>query len=301
MQNDVARGHAADEGHAGRAQRDARAARARRGARLRGVHGALRRLLPREPADPRRAARAHGPAHGGHAGDAELDDARAAGAAPGARPSSCSRTWTCAGRWTSSAQNLQQHVPADGLGPALRLQRPGPAGLRRGGAADAASSATSTSSRTCCAARPTRARWPRSTSTGSATCWATTPPAALERLAELAKMLEEAGLIEQQGGPLELTPKGIRTIGSERARATCSPSSAKDKMGQHELERIGVGPRARRTTPSPTSSATRSTSTSQRTIRNAMRRTGRRHAGAAHARRLRDRAHRAPHAVVARC
>ena len=29
-------------------------------------------------------------------------------------------------------QNLQQRVPADGLGPALRLQRPGPARLRRG-------------------------------------------------------------------------------------------------------------------------------------------------------------------------
>ena len=59
--------HAADEGHARRAQPDARAARARRGARLRGLHGALRRLLPRQPADARRAARADGAVDGADA------------------------------------------------------------------------------------------------------------------------------------------------------------------------------------------------------------------------------------------
>src|SRR3954454_3059118 len=36
----------------------------------------------------------------------------------------------------------------------------------------------------------------------------------LERLAELAKMLQQAGLIEQKEGRFELTPKGIRRIGS---------------------------------------------------------------------------------------
>ena len=41
-------------------------------------------FFPENPREPRRAARGHGPAHGGHAGDAQLDDARAAGAAPGA-------------------------------------------------------------------------------------------------------------------------------------------------------------------------------------------------------------------------
>src|SRR5215470_17386261 len=35
----------------------------------------------------------------------------------------------------------------------------------------------------------------------------------LSQLAELAKMLEEAGLIEQREGRMELTPKGIRRIG----------------------------------------------------------------------------------------
>ena len=58
----VTRGHAAHEGHAERAQPDARTAGARRRARLRRVHGALRRLLPRQPADARRVARAAGAA-----------------------------------------------------------------------------------------------------------------------------------------------------------------------------------------------------------------------------------------------
>src|SRR5205085_7005019 len=35
----------------------------------------------------------------------------------------------------------------------------------------------------------------------------------LERLAELARMLEEAGLIEQREGRFELTPRGMRRIG----------------------------------------------------------------------------------------
>ena len=47
----------------------------------------------------------------------------------------------------------------------------------------------------------------------------------LEQLAELAKMLEEAGLIEQREGRLELTPKGIRGHRPARRSATCSASS----------------------------------------------------------------------------
>ncbi|MEI2699474.1 MAG: hypothetical protein V9E94_14465 [Microthrixaceae bacterium] len=41
-------------------------------------------FFPENPAEPRRAARDHGGAHAGHAGADELDDARAAGPAPGA-------------------------------------------------------------------------------------------------------------------------------------------------------------------------------------------------------------------------
>jgi uncharacterized protein with von Willebrand factor type A (vWA) domain len=62
----------------------------------------------------------------------------------------------------------------------------------------------------------------------------------LERLAELTKMLEEAGLIEQKEGRLELTPKGLRKIGSNALRDLFS-KLAKDKLGQHQLNNLGQG------------------------------------------------------------
>ncbi len=62
----------------------------------------------------------------------------------------------------------------------------------------------------------------------------------LERLAELARMLEEAGLIEQKEGRYELTPRGIRKIGAN-ALAELFSKLAKDKMGQHQINRTGVG------------------------------------------------------------
>ncbi len=62
----------------------------------------------------------------------------------------------------------------------------------------------------------------------------------LDRLAELARMLEEAGLIENKEGRFELTPKGIRRIGSN-ALSDLFRKLTKDKMGQHQLDRLGVG------------------------------------------------------------
>jgi uncharacterized protein with von Willebrand factor type A (vWA) domain len=62
----------------------------------------------------------------------------------------------------------------------------------------------------------------------------------LERLAELTKMLEEAGLIEQKEGRLELTPKGLRKIGSNALRDLFS-KLARDKIGQHESSNLGQG------------------------------------------------------------
>jgi uncharacterized protein with von Willebrand factor type A (vWA) domain len=62
----------------------------------------------------------------------------------------------------------------------------------------------------------------------------------LERLAELTKMLEEAGLIEQKEGRLELTPRGLRKIGSNALRDLFS-KLAKDKLGQHETSQTGQG------------------------------------------------------------
>ena len=62
----------------------------------------------------------------------------------------------------------------------------------------------------------------------------------LERLAELAKMLQEAGLIEQREGRLELTPRGLRRIG-KNALADLFARLTRDRIGHHELERSGVG------------------------------------------------------------
>ncbi len=62
----------------------------------------------------------------------------------------------------------------------------------------------------------------------------------LDRLSELAKMLEEAGLIEQKEGRFELTPAGIRKIG-RNALNELFQKLARDKMGKHEIERTGAG------------------------------------------------------------
>jgi uncharacterized protein with von Willebrand factor type A (vWA) domain len=62
----------------------------------------------------------------------------------------------------------------------------------------------------------------------------------LERLAELARMLEEAGLIENKEGRYELTARGMRRIG-QNALADLFKRLSDDKMGGHEVERIGPG------------------------------------------------------------
>ena len=62
----------------------------------------------------------------------------------------------------------------------------------------------------------------------------------LERMAELAKMLEDAGLIQNKEGRLELTPKGMRKIGSNALKELFSKLT-KDKMGQHQMDPHGQG------------------------------------------------------------
>jgi uncharacterized protein with von Willebrand factor type A (vWA) domain len=62
----------------------------------------------------------------------------------------------------------------------------------------------------------------------------------LERLAQLARMLEQAGLIEQREGRMELTPRGIRAIGN-RALGDLFRKLMMDRTGRHELERTGGG------------------------------------------------------------
>jgi uncharacterized protein with von Willebrand factor type A (vWA) domain len=62
----------------------------------------------------------------------------------------------------------------------------------------------------------------------------------LQQLAELAKTMEQAGLIGSKEGRLELTPKGLRAIGSNALRDLFS-TLAKDKLGTHQTDRLGAG------------------------------------------------------------
>jgi uncharacterized protein with von Willebrand factor type A (vWA) domain len=64
--------------------------------------------------------------------------------------------------------------------------------------------------------------------------------ASLEQLANLARQLEQAGLIEQREGRLELTPRGLRKIG-DNALADLFKHMAQDKMGRHAADRSGIG------------------------------------------------------------
>jgi uncharacterized protein with von Willebrand factor type A (vWA) domain len=62
----------------------------------------------------------------------------------------------------------------------------------------------------------------------------------LDELARLTRMLQEAGLVDQREGRLELTPKGLRRIG-RNALHDLFQRLARDKLGRHELERSGAG------------------------------------------------------------
>ncbi|MBV8234781.1 MAG: hypothetical protein JO075_03670, partial [Acidimicrobiia bacterium] len=94
----------------------------------------------------------------------------------------------------------------------------------------------------------------------------------LERLAELAKMLEEAGLIEQREGRYELTPKGMRKIG-QNALADLFAKLNQDRIGRHQLERSGVG-HERNYESKPYEYGDPFNLQIERTLRNAIRRTG---------------------------
>jgi uncharacterized protein with von Willebrand factor type A (vWA) domain len=62
----------------------------------------------------------------------------------------------------------------------------------------------------------------------------------LDRLRDLTKMLEEAGLIEQREGRLELTPRAVRAIG-RKALADIYRKLLKDRAGRHDVENAGAG------------------------------------------------------------
>ena len=94
----------------------------------------------------------------------------------------------------------------------------------------------------------------------------------LERLADLAKMLEDAGLIEQKEGRFELTPAGIRRIG-QNALSELFKQLTRDRLGRHELAETGIGhERAYETRPYEFGDPFNLSI--ERTLRNAITRTG---------------------------
>ena len=94
----------------------------------------------------------------------------------------------------------------------------------------------------------------------------------LEKMAELAKMLEDAGLIENREGRYELTPAGLRRVGKHALNDLFS-KLARDKFGQHELTRTGLGHERSQDT-KPYEFGDPFNLHIERTIRNAVSRTG---------------------------
>ena len=62
----------------------------------------------------------------------------------------------------------------------------------------------------------------------------------LDRLARLARDLADAGLIENRGGRLELTPQGVRRLG-QRALSDLFSQMARDRLGDHKATWSGTG------------------------------------------------------------
>ncbi len=94
----------------------------------------------------------------------------------------------------------------------------------------------------------------------------------LERLAELARMLEQAGLIENREGRLELTPRGLRRIG-QNALSELFTKLVKDRAGRHQVDPAGAG-HERTYETKPYEFGDPFNLHIERTVRNALQRTG---------------------------
>jgi uncharacterized protein with von Willebrand factor type A (vWA) domain len=62
----------------------------------------------------------------------------------------------------------------------------------------------------------------------------------LEQLAKMARQLQEAGLMDQKEGRLELTPRGLRKIG-QNALSDLFSRLIKERMGRHVADAVGIG------------------------------------------------------------
>ncbi len=94
----------------------------------------------------------------------------------------------------------------------------------------------------------------------------------LEKMAQLTKMLEESGLIENKEGRFELTPRGIRRIG-QNALNDLFKKLNDSKLAEHELQKAGAG-HERDFDTKPYEFGDPFNLNIERTVRNAIRRTG---------------------------
>ena len=95
---------------------------------------------------------------------------------------------------------------------------------------------------------------------------------AMEAMAEFTKMLEEAGLINNKGGALELTPRALRKVGQNVLDDLYTKLSA-DRLGRHNVVESGVGHKRNFET-KPYEFGDPFTLNIERTVRNAIHRTG---------------------------
>ncbi len=62
----------------------------------------------------------------------------------------------------------------------------------------------------------------------------------LDQLSKLSKMMQDAGLIDQREGRMQLTPRAIRKLGANALRELFG-KLRKDMVGQHKIDATGVG------------------------------------------------------------
>ncbi len=94
----------------------------------------------------------------------------------------------------------------------------------------------------------------------------------MEQMAEFTKMLEQAGLINNKGGALELTPRALRKVGQNVLGELYTKLSA-DRLGRHNVVESGVGHKRNFET-KPYEFGDPFSLNIEKTIRNAISRTG---------------------------
>lgn len=94
----------------------------------------------------------------------------------------------------------------------------------------------------------------------------------MEQMAQFTKMLEDAGLINNKEGALELTPRALRRVGQNVLDDLYSKLSA-DRLGRHNVSVSGIG-HERNFETKPYEFGDPFTLNIERTVRNAIRRSG---------------------------